>query len=48
MLIAITLMGEPFQSRQLYGFIPIWAALAIYSADAVWAYRNRDRAVINR
>jgi len=47
MLVAVTIMDEPFHSAQLYGFVPIWAALAIYSADAVWAYRKRERVLVN-
>jgi len=40
LLLAVFLFGEPFQIERLYGFIPIWAALAVYSYDAMTAYRR--------
>ena len=41
LLLAILVSHEPFSPKKLYGFGPIWVALAVYSADAVWAYRKR-------
>jgi chloramphenicol-sensitive protein RarD len=39
MLLAVYVNREPFEAAKLYGFGPIWVALALYSLDAVWGYR---------
>lgn len=39
-LLAVTALGEPFESAKLAGFIPIWVALGIYVIDAVWNARR--------
>jgi chloramphenicol-sensitive protein RarD len=31
----VWVFGEAFDSTRLFGFLPIWAALAVYSADAL-------------
>jgi EamA domain-containing membrane protein RarD len=41
MLLAVYVIKEPFKTQKLYGFTPIWLALALYSLDALWAYRKR-------
>lgn len=41
LLLAVYVNAEPFQFEKLYGFVPIWLALALYSLDALWAYRKR-------
>src|SRR5262249_38313116 len=43
MLLAVMAFGEEFPSDKLLGFTPIWLALAIYSTDAVLAYRRAGR-----
>jgi chloramphenicol-sensitive protein RarD len=39
-LLAVLAFGEPFDSRMGIAFAAIWAALALYSADAVVAQRK--------
>ena len=39
-LMAVLLYGEPFTVPQLFTFVLIWAALAVYSIDSVRAYRR--------
>jgi len=41
-IIAIWLFREPFNAAQFVGFVLIWAALAIYSADMLRAARARQ------
>jgi chloramphenicol-sensitive protein RarD len=41
LLLAVFVNGEPFRFVKLYGFAPIWLALALYSLDAAWAYRRK-------
>ena len=41
-LLGVTFFGEPLESRRLVGFVLIWVALAIYSADGfLWMRRRR-------
>ena len=40
-LFAVGLYGEPFSHNHLLSFIFIWAALAVYSADALWQGMGR-------
>jgi chloramphenicol-sensitive protein RarD len=40
LLLAVLFLGEPFQVEKLYGFVPIWLALALYSYDAMTTYRR--------
>ncbi|MFL5339812.1 MAG: EamA family transporter RarD [Gemmataceae bacterium] len=40
LLLAVLALGEPFDRDRLLGFAFIWAALAVYSADAVLGYRR--------
>jgi chloramphenicol-sensitive protein RarD len=41
-LLGVTFFGEPLESRRLVGFVLIWVALAIYSADGfLWMRRQR-------
>ena len=41
-LLGVTFFGEPLQGTRLAGFMLIWAALAIYSADGfLWMRRQR-------
>ncbi len=39
-LLAILVYGEPLHTSQLWTFILIWSALALYSLDALRHYRN--------
>jgi len=41
LLLAVFVNDEPFHFAKLYGFAPIWLALALYSLDAAWAYRRK-------
>ncbi|NMM37712.1 MAG: EamA family transporter RarD [Glaciimonas sp.] len=44
LLIGVWLYHEPFSGARLIGFVTIWAALAIYSAEGLWqAHRSRQR-----
>lgn len=40
LLLAVFLFHEPFQGPRVYGFVLIWAALAIYAVDGAWRARN--------
>jgi chloramphenicol-sensitive protein RarD len=41
-LLGVTWFGEPLDPTRLVGFVLIWAALAIYSADGfLWMRRQR-------
>jgi chloramphenicol-sensitive protein RarD len=42
-LLAVLVYGEPFTTAQVWTFVPIWAALGIYSIDSLRAYRLVDR-----
>jgi chloramphenicol-sensitive protein RarD len=44
-LLAVLVYGEPFTAAQLWTFVMIWTALAIYSIDSVRTYRRIPRAV---
>ncbi|NML16518.1 EamA family transporter RarD [Azohydromonas caseinilytica] len=39
--IGLWVFHEPFQANRLLGFILIWAALALYSAEGLWVARQR-------
>lgn len=39
-LLAVLVYGEPFTAAQIWTFIMIWTALAIYSIDSVRTYRR--------
>jgi chloramphenicol-sensitive protein RarD len=39
-LLAVLVYGEPFTPAQVWTFILIWTALAIYSIDSVRTYRR--------
>jgi chloramphenicol-sensitive protein RarD len=44
-LLGVTFFGEPLESRRLVGFVLIWLALAVYSADGfLWLRRQRSAA----
>jgi chloramphenicol-sensitive protein RarD len=43
--LGLTVFGEPFDTRRLAGFVLIWVALALYSADAALAGRTRSQPV---
>jgi len=44
-LLGVTVFGEPLQGTRLAGFVVIWAALAVYSADGfLWMRRQRAAA----
>lgn len=43
-LLAVLYYGEPFARTQLWTFVFIWSALAIYSTDALWTYRRAESA----
>jgi chloramphenicol-sensitive protein RarD len=40
-LLAVLVYGEPFTMVQLWTFVMIWTALAVYSIDSVRTYRRR-------
>ena len=41
-LLGVTFFGEPLQGTRLFGFVLIWTALAVYSADGfLWMRRQR-------
>ena len=42
-LLAVLYYREPFTSAQLWTFVMIWTALAIYSADSLKIYRREHR-----
>ena len=42
-LLAVVFYGEPFSSAQLWTFVLIWTALAIYSADSVTYFRRNSK-----
>jgi chloramphenicol-sensitive protein RarD len=41
LLIGVWLYHEPFSTARLAGFVVIWAALAVYSAEGLWQARAR-------
>jgi chloramphenicol-sensitive protein RarD len=43
-LLAVLVYGEPFTTAQLWTFLLIWTALAIYSIDSVRMYRRSEAA----
>ena len=43
-VLAVTLFGEPFQPGQLFTFGPIWVALVLFTAHAVYVQRKTVRA----
>jgi len=47
-LFAVFVFHEPISSVQVWTFVFIWTALAIYSADSVFYYRMRIRTDIAR
>lgn len=47
-VIAVWLFREPFDAAQFIGFLLIWTALAIYSADMLHAARGRHAAEAGR
>ena len=45
-LLGVTFFGEPLQGTRLVGFVVIWTALLVYSADGfLWMRRQRAEAV---
>jgi chloramphenicol-sensitive protein RarD len=42
LLIGVFLLQESFNQDRLIGFILIWCALAVYSADGLWEMRKRS------
>lgn len=43
LLVAVVVFSEPFRLEQGVCFGCIWAALAVYGIDSIWAYRVRRR-----
>lgn len=43
LLLGVLLWHEPFPARKLIGYGLIWLALAIYSAEGLWVWRDRAR-----
>jgi len=39
-LLAVLVYGEPFTAAQVWTFVMIWTALAIYSFDSMRSYRR--------
>lgn len=49
LLIGVWLYHEPFGGARLTGFVTIWAALAVYSAEGLWqAHRGRQQRKISQ
>jgi chloramphenicol-sensitive protein RarD len=44
-LLAVWLVHEPLQPGRLAGFVLIWVALALYSAESLWRLRQSSTAV---
>lgn len=44
LLLGVWLYHEPFSAARLAGFVVIWAALAVYSAEGLWQARMRSNA----
>ena len=44
LLIGVWVFHEPFQGARVLGFVLIWAALALYSAEGLWVSRRRAAA----
>jgi chloramphenicol-sensitive protein RarD len=42
-LLAVVFYGEPFSSAQVWTFVLIWTALAIYSTDSVIYFRRDSK-----
>jgi chloramphenicol-sensitive protein RarD len=47
LLLAVLVIGEPFDRDRAAGFAFIWAALVVYSADAVLGYRRSAATVVS-
>jgi chloramphenicol-sensitive protein RarD len=45
-LLAVLYYREPFASAQLWTFVMIWTALAIYSTDSLKVYRREHRSAV--
>jgi chloramphenicol-sensitive protein RarD len=43
LLLGVWLYHEPFDSNKLAGFIAIWAALIVYSAEGLWRNFNQQK-----
>lgn len=39
--LGLWVFGEPFSPSRLVGFVMIWSALAIYSAESLWRHRRQ-------
>jgi chloramphenicol-sensitive protein RarD len=39
-LIGVWIYGEPFSAQRAVGFVLIWAALALYTAESIWVWRR--------
>ncbi len=49
LLLGVWLYREPFGGARLAGFVTIWAALAVYSAEGLWqAHRSRQQRKIGQ
>ncbi|MEO8171339.1 MAG: EamA family transporter RarD [Oxalobacteraceae bacterium] len=49
LLLGVWLYREPFGGARLIGFVTIWAALAVYSAEGLWqAHRSRQQRKIGQ
>ncbi|MDZ5458073.1 EamA family transporter RarD [Azohydromonas lata] len=46
LLMGVWVFHEPFQGTRVLGFVLIWAALALYSAEGLWAARRRAAAAM--
>ncbi|WP_066333993.1 EamA family transporter RarD [Azohydromonas lata] len=46
LLMGVWVFHEPFQGTRVLGFVLIWAALALYSAEGLWAARRRAAAAV--
>jgi chloramphenicol-sensitive protein RarD len=44
LLIGVWVFNEPFTPQRLVGFVVIWTALALYSAEGIWRARSQAHA----
>lgn len=43
LLLGVLVFHEPFPAAKLVGYLAIWAALAVYSAEGIWQNRRKAR-----
>ena len=48
LLLGVWLYHEPFDSHKLAGFIAIWAALVVYSAEGLWKNLRTQKGIVKQ